>query len=65
MWRHLEERGFVGRLGVGARIILEWVVKRTSGRGLESSGSRQGQLVGCSEYCDEHAFAIKLEGRVS
>ena len=41
------QRCLLGIFGVVARIILEWIVKRMSGRGLDSSGSRQGQMAGC------------------
>jgi hypothetical protein len=46
-------------MSVNSRIILKWTLNRMGGRGLDSSGSGQGQLVGFCEHGNEPSGSIK------
>jgi hypothetical protein len=49
-WGTLRERDHLKDLGIGGRIILNWIVRpQDGGRGQDSSGSEQGQL---AEFCE-------------
>jgi hypothetical protein len=52
-WGNLKKRGPVEGLGVDGRIILKWISGMIVGRGLDSSGSGQGQIVGYCEYLNK------------
>jgi len=47
-WRDLREANHLENLGLDGRIILNWILKnRIAGRGLDLSGSGQGQVTVC------------------
>jgi hypothetical protein len=50
---HLEE------LSVDGKIILEWILDRVRGCGLEVFGLGQAAVAGCSEHGNEPSGSIK------
>ena len=46
---NLKNRDLLERLGLDGSIILKWISCMIVGRGLGSSGSGEGQIVGCCE----------------
>ena len=58
---NLREKGHFGDIGIGGRLVgkMDFKEKRLRGRGLLSSGSGQGQLVGCCVHGAEPAGSAK------
>jgi hypothetical protein len=54
-WSDPRARDHLEGLGVRERMILKWILRSSmgGGRGLDGSGSREGQVAGCCESGNE------------
>ena len=61
-WGNLKKSYLLEGLGVDGKIILKWNSCMIVGRGLGSSGSRQGQMMGYCENLNKHLGYMKCDG---
>jgi len=62
-WRNLQEKRHLESLFIDERITLKCLWEtRIRGRGLDQSGSANGQLADCCEHGDEPLVSIKWGG---
>jgi hypothetical protein len=57
--KKLKGRNDLKDLGIGGKIILEWILNSLGGCGLNSSGSGWGEMADCCEHGNEPLCFIK------